>query len=347
MRLKRGFPARPGRGRVVTLGVFDGVHRGHARLLAVLRRQADRTGLPAAVVTFDDHPHGTLAPEQRPPRLALDSQRLDRMRSLGVDEVFLVRFTQALADMPAEEFVRRRLTARLGARHVVVGADFVFGRGAAGTIGLLRRLGRESGFGVTKVPALREGGRIISSTAIRRAVAAGDVDQARRWLGWAYALHGRVVRGARRGTAIGLPTANLQTVHEIVPAPGVYAVLARLLPHSRDEAGGRRGFRSIVGRGADASAAALEETAGSLKALCGEGWPALCHIGITPTFHAFGPETIEVHIPGWTGGALYGRRMEVQFLGRLRGTRKFKDAAALLRQVGRDLERARRIWRGW
>jgi riboflavin kinase / FMN adenylyltransferase len=304
MRLVRGFPRHPGRGRVVTLGVFDGVHRGHARILAALRKNAVRLGVPAAVITFDDHPHGTLAPERRPPRLATDAQRLARMQALGVDEVFLVHFTRRLADTPAEVFVRRVLVRRLCVRHMVVGEDFMFGRGTEGDIPLLRRLGMELGFGVTVVPAWRDRGRTVSSTLLRRRVAAGDIAGARRWLGWDYALHGKVIHGEGRGGTIGLPTANLKTIHEIVPAPGVYAVLLHLR---------------------------------------GREWPALCHIGRKPTFHTYGPATIEIHIPGWKG-PLYGRRLEARFLQQLRGVRKFSGPEALRRQVRRDWEKAEKAF---
>jgi riboflavin kinase / FMN adenylyltransferase len=304
MRVIRGFPRRPGPARAVTLGVFDGLHLGHARILAALRRAADREGLTATVVTFDDHPQGTLAPERRPPRLATDVQRLERLRALGADEVLLVPFTRRLARTPPEAFARRVLAARLRARRVVVGADFAFGRDAAGDLPLLRRLGRELGFGVTVVPAFRRAGRVVSSTGLRRLVAAGRVAEARAQLGWPYTLHGRVVRGLHLGTAIGVPTANLAAVNEIVPAPGVYAVLARLSGRER---------------------------------------PGLCHIGPRPTFFARGHASIEVHIPGWRG-PLYGRTLAVAFLSRLRGIRKFSGGAALTRRIARDWEQARPLW---
>lgn len=304
MRVIHGFPRLPGPARAVTLGVFDGLHRGHARVLNVLRRAADREGLRATVLTFDDHPHGTLAPERRPPRLATDPQRLARLRALGVDEVLLVPFTRRLARTPAETFARRILAGRLRARRVVVGEDFVFGRDAAGDIPLLRRLGRTLGFGVTVVPAFRLDGRIVSSTGLRRLVAAGDMTRVRAQLGSPYLLHGRVVRGLSLGSVLGVPTANLDTVQEIVPAPGVYAVLVRL--------GGRPR-------------------------------PALCHIGPRPTFFTRGHASLEVHIPGWHR-PLYGRTLEVSFLARLRSVRRFAGGSALVRQIARDWERARGVW---
>lgn len=304
MRVIHGLPRRPGPERALTLGVFDGLHRGHARVLTVLRRAADREGLRATVLTFTDHPQGTLAPERRPPRLATDVQRLARLRDLGADEVLLVPFTRRLACIPAETFARRILAGRLRARRVVVGEDFVFGRDAAGDIPLLRRLGAALGFRVTVVPAFRLGGRTVSSTGLRREVAAGAMTRVRAQLGFPYVLHGRVVRGLHLGSSLGVPTANLATVQEIIPAPGVYAVLVRL---------GRRPR------------------------------PALCHIGPRPTFFARGHVSLEVHIPGWRG-PLYGRTLEIAFLARLRSVRRFSGGPALVRQIARDWERARAVW---
>lgn len=306
MKVHRGFPKHTtGTGRVATLGVFDGVHEGHARILSTVRRHADRLGLPAAVITFADHPHGTLAPSRRPPRLATPAQCLERFRRLGMDEVFLIRFTRRLAETPAEAFVRQVLVRSMGIRHLVVGHDFVFGREGTGDERLLRRLGRELGFGVSAVQPLRDRGRVVSSSGLRRLVAAGQVGKARAWLGWPYTLHGVVRRGEGRGGKIGMPTANLHTRHEIIPAPGIYAVLAKL---KRAE------------------------------------YPALGYIGRKPTFHEHGGLAIEIYIPDWKGGSLYGSRLEVAFLERIRGDRKFSGPQALLRQVARDWQQARRFW---
>ncbi len=304
MRLYRRLPRRSRRDRALTVGVFDGLHRGHERIVRVLLAAARRRGLSAALMTFNDHPHQTLAPALRPLRLATDGQRLARLRVLGLDEVFLLPFTRRLADTPPETFVARVLLERLRMRQMVVGEDFRFGRHGRGDAALLRELGKRRGFSVTVVKPRRLGGRVLSSTRLRAALAGGRVAWARRGLGRPYALHGRVVRGEGRGARIGLPTANLHTEHEIVPAAGVYAVWVR-------------------------SGARIR--------------PALCHIGPQPTFHRRGPRTIEVHIPGWRG-SLYGRSLEVLFLSRLRAVRPFSGAEALRAQVTRDWERARRVW---
>ncbi|MBN1595662.1 riboflavin biosynthesis protein RibF [candidate division FCPU426 bacterium] len=305
MKVYRGFPSMKDQGRVITMGVFDGVHRGHAKIVHICRRQARRLGLTAALITFNEHPQGTLAPEKRPPRLATPEQCLNRLQQLGVDEVFLVPFTRFLAHTTAEQFIRRVLVRRLVLRHIVVGRDFVFGRDALGNTAMLRQWGKACHFGVSVVPPLRHRGKIISSSGLRALISRGNVELARAWLGWPYALHGSVVRGEGRGRRIGLPTANLKTIHEVVPAPGTYAVRVY-----------------------------LENMA----------WPALCHIGKRPTFHPWGPETIEVHIPGWDGN-IYRKQLTISFLSRLRGERRFSNATALLRQVRQDFKQALKIWR--
>jgi riboflavin kinase / FMN adenylyltransferase len=308
MKVFYGWPKPGGTpGRALTLGVFDGVHLGHARLLQTLLLRSRSLGVPATVVTFDDHPHGTLAPSRRPRRLATPQQCLERFRSQGVDEVFLISFTARLAATPAEAFVRRILVGRMASRHVVVGQDFVFGRGGRGNTALLQRLGRELGFGVTVVPPLKRDGRVISSSGLRDLVSQGRMRTAWLWLGWPYTLHGRVVRGEGRGRTIGLPTANLRSLHELVPPPGIYLTGLRL--------------------------------AGRLRL-------GLCYIGRRPTFHPWGPQTIEIHIPGWNQ-SLYGRTLELRFYHRLRQDRRFPNAAALLRQVERDGRRARHFWTKW
>ncbi|NTV52157.1 MAG: riboflavin biosynthesis protein RibF [Candidatus Firestonebacteria bacterium] len=304
MKSYRGFPKNLRTDRVLTLGVFDGPHLGHREILRQTVSRARRLGLPAAVVTFDDHPHGTLAPEKRPPQLALPAQRRVHFEAWGIQELFTVHFTQRLADTEPEVFVSDILCRRLRVRHMVVGEDFVFGRRGRGTLALLKSQGAVYGFGVTVVKARRLQGRIISSTNIRALVAAGEVAPARDQLGWPYTLHGRVVHGEGRGAQLGMPTANLETVHEIVPAPGVYIVRAHLQ---------------------------------------GRAWPALCHIGPKPTFHARGFVSLEVHIPGWQGH-LYGRRLEVSFYQRLRGIRKFAGVAPLKRAIEGDWRQVRKFW---
>lgn len=304
MKLFRSFTKQQDSGRVATLGVFDGVHKGHAKLIKLLQRQALKWELPSSVITFDDHPHGTLSPAERPPRIATPHQCLQRLADLNVDEVYLIKFTQNLANTTAEVFMKTILMNRLNVKHIVIGEDFVFGKGGNTNVIALKKMAKENGMSVTVVHPLTDGNRIISSSGIRQAVANGEVDKASRWLGWPYALHGIVERGEGRGSVIGIPTANLRTTHEIVPKPGTYAVLAHL--HGKD-------------------------------------WGALCHIGNRPTFHKWGPETIETYIPGWKG-RLYGKALEIKFLKRLRGERHFANAEKLVEQIIKDWKSAQQQW---
>lgn len=306
MRIIRGLPHCPGPGRVITMGVFDGVHKGHARILIRLRKWAEQMRLPAAVITFDNHPHGIVAPSQRPPRLATPRQCLAGMEELGVDEVFLVRFTRRFGNIPAEKFVSEILARRLKMQRILIGRDFIFGHQGRGDCALLRRMGREFKYKLNVVAPLRWQGRVISSSGLRGLVMRGQVALAWQWMGRPYALHGVVKPGEGRGSSIGLPTANLRTEHEVIPCPGIYAVQVRL---QRKE------------------------------------WLGLCYIGNRPTFHKWGPETIETFIPGWKC-RLYNKRLELKFLLRLRGERRFPNAGLLIAQVKRDWTQAKLIYTG-
>jgi riboflavin kinase / FMN adenylyltransferase len=304
MRVLNRIPAQPGpRGRALTLGVFDGVHSGHVHLLRRLHAVAAGHDWISSVLTFTDHPHTAVAPQQRPPRLASPEQCLDRFRHWGVDEVIMTPFTQRLARTEPADFVRSMLIRRLNVKAMVIGGDFRFGRGGRGRVRDLKALGKQYGFTVHTVPVWRQGGLPVRSTRIRLLVAQGRVALARQLLGWPYTLHGRVVTGEGRGRKIGLPTANLRTRHEIIPRAGIYAVRTRIHP--------------------------------------GAAWyPGLCHIGPKPTFGQSKTESIEIHIPGWQT-PLYSRYLSVEFYARLRGVRMYPTAEALKQQVVRDWKKAR------
>jgi len=214
---------------VVTLGAFDGVHRGHQRILAETTAWARELGGHSAVVTFDPLPKavvggaGALCITSLPHRLAL-------MGELGLDLAVVIPFDAAVAGMPAEQFVRRVLLGWLGARHVVFGHDSTFGRGGEGNLALLRRMEAEGALGVRSPAPVRYRGKVISSTAIRQAIRAGELRAAAAMLGRPFSLLGTVVRGEGRGRTLGFPTANLDLHHEAIPPEGVYATFARLLP---------------------------------------------------------------------------------------------------------------------
>lgn len=234
MRLIRGqHNLRAGdRGCVLTIGNFDGVHRGHQALLALARDHADRLGLPLAVLTFDPTPREFFTPPQAPPRVATLRDKLDDLARHGVDRVLLQRFDARFAALTPEAFVHDLLGQRLGVRLLVVGDDFRFGRARAGDVDFLRQAGPAAGFELTALPTVQEGPLRCSSTRLRAALAAADLAQAVRLLGHPYRLSGRVRRGLQLGRTLAMPTANLPLRHPPALRLGVYAV--------EGELGGRR-----------------------------------------------------------------------------------------------------------
>ncbi|MDX1503360.1 MAG: bifunctional riboflavin kinase/FAD synthetase [Thermoanaerobaculia bacterium] len=291
---------------VVTVGNYDGVHRGQRAVLSRVTERAARLRAPAVAVSFDPHPRTVLTPGAEVPALTTRSQKVTLLEGCGLDALAVVRFTPAFAETTAEEFVRRFLVGALGARAVLVGEKFSFGRGRQGNLELLRRLGDEQGFDVEEVPKVRHDGEAISSTRIREAVAAGDVAAAREMLGRPYAVEGVVVHGDGRGSSIGWPTANLETANELLPAHGVYAVGVRL----EDE----------------------------------PPRPAVANLGVRPTVSTEGRPVAEAHLLDFEGD-LYGRPAELLFCRRLRGEHRFPSLEALSEQIGRDAAEAREYFR--
>ena len=228
MRILRGLESFPPdlRPSVVALGVFDGVHLGHAKILTVAVERARALGVPSVVCTFDPPPAVILQPDREPVPIASLDENLARMSDIGADAALIIPFTQEFAKVDAEAFVRDTLIGTLGAREVVVGFNHTFGRGARGTPALLEELGRQHGFATRVLPPLELEGRAVSSSAIRDALREGDVVLASRLLGHPYRLSGTVLRGAGRGRTIGVPTANLRPDRPLILAPGVYAARA-------------------------------------------------------------------------------------------------------------------------
>jgi riboflavin kinase/FMN adenylyltransferase len=290
---------------VLAAGFFDGVHRGHARVLGMAMRLARRLRGQAWALTFDQHPLAVLAPGRRPPLLTPLEVRLERLAAAGLDGCLLLPFTRALAALPPADFV-----AELGGRNgplvrVLCGANWRFGANAAGNPRILERLGRERGFGVTVVPAARHDGRSISSTRIREAIQAGRLEDAARMLGRPYSIREVVVRGRGVGRTLGMATANVHPSAEVLPPLGVYAVRTWIGDRPVDGAAG---------------------------------------LGFRPTFPDARPEApvLEVHLFDFAGD-LYGATLDIAFLKRLRGERRYATPAALMRQVQRDLAAARRV----
>ena len=239
---------RPGLDRpVVTLGNFDGVHRGHQFVIAQVLDRSRQSGRPALLVTFRPHPLKIVRPASAPPLLQSHEAKMERIAALGVEHALVLPFTPAFASLSAESFVREVLHRGLGASSVYVGNNFNFGRGREGNLDLLRRLGSELGFEVPEVPDFRVLGSPVSSSRIRRAVHSGEVEFARELLGRPFSVSGRVVHGDARGAGLGFPTANLESPAEIVPADGVYVTRARVHGAERDavtNVGSRPTFQS-------------------------------------------------------------------------------------------------------
>lgn len=289
---------------VLSIGVFDGVHRGHRVLLDEARRQATAIGLPLTAVTFDPHPMSVVSAERVPPALSSLAHRVTLLHEAGADTVDVLAFDHQMSALSPEQFIERELVDRLGAQAVVVGADFRFGRGATGDVLTLQDAGARLGFSATGVPLAGEDGVRWSSTAIRRAVEAGNVDVAARGLGRLYALDGEVVHGDHRGRALGYPTANLEWVEDpVIPSDGVYA-----------------------GWLVDA----------------GERMPAAISVGTNPQFDGR-DRRVEAFVLDRSDLDLYGHAVRVEFLERLRAQQRFDDVDALVEQMGRDVAQAREL----
>ena len=307
MRVLRSLTDQPDpRGAVVAIGVFDGVHKGHQTEINAVRAEAARRGLAATVVTFDPHPARVLAPARAPQMLQTLDQRLETFDLLGVDQVLVVPFTPDTALQSAESFVAAILVGDLGAKCVITGQDFRFGRDREGDVAFLRARGRERGFDVEGLPLAGDGER-FSSTRIRALVQDGSVAHAAALLGRPYTLRGSVAHGdARGGAELGFPTANLEVATEvIVPAIGIYA-----------------------------GAAVLDD---------GTRWPAAISIGVRPQFYEDGHLLIEAHLVGFDGD-LYETSVDLAFFERLRGEERYDSVEALVAQIGRDVARSQVIF---
>ena len=290
-------------GSIVTVGTFDGVHRGHQDVLARVVQRARATNRPSVIVTFDPHPLEIVNPAAAPPLLTTFHEKLEIFAQTGVSYVAVVPFTPALAALGAEEFVDDVLRSRFVMAELFVGHDHGFGRGRMGDTDVLRELGKLRGFGVTVLePVFAAGGHAVSSTAIRRAIAGGDLAKAADGLGRPYAVMGKVIGGDKRGRLLGYPTLNLDTPpsHKLLPPDGVYAVRVQ----------------TPIG-----------------------AFGGMLNLGARPTF-GDASRRIETHVfdasHDW-----YGAPVRLDFISRLRETRPFQGVDALVAQLGIDEARAR------
>jgi riboflavin kinase/FMN adenylyltransferase len=289
------------RAGAVTIGNFDGVHLGHARIVDRVVDTARQRGGPALVFTFDPHPVRLLRPSEAPPPLTWTDRKAELLAALGVDAVIAYPTDEELLGLGPDEFFRRIVLDQLGATAMVEGPNFCFGRGRSGTIDVLRELTSRAGVTLDVVDPVVVGGEIVSSSRIRRLLGEGRVDEARRLLTQPYRIRGMVVHGAGRGARIGFGTANLDAVDTIVPAAGVYA---------------GRGFVN------------------------NRRLPAAINIGGNPTFGEAALK-VEVHLVGWDSTPLYGQPLEVDFLTPLRSVRRFAGVDELKEQLARDVDAAR------
>ena len=299
MQVHRGFPATASDHVALTIGNFDGVHRGHQAMLNRLAEAAEDLGLPSAVLTFDPHPREFFARDGAPPRLSTVRSKLEHFANFGIARAYVARFDARLATLTAEQFIDDVLVRALGTRWVLVGEDFRFGRGRSGDLAVLRASART--FSVEAMTTVMVEGERVSSTVIRTALAKGELEYASKMLGRPYAITGRVAHGEKLGRNLGFPTANVPLRHKPALA-GVFAVRVRGLGDAP-----RSGVASL---------------------------------GVRPTIRAGARPLLEVFLFDFSD-AIYGRRISIEFLHKLRDEERYADLDALKQQIHADVAQAR------
>jgi len=298
MQVFRGVPERATTSTVLTIGNFDGVHCGHRALLAELRAKARELSLPATVLTFEPHPRELFAPEQAPARLASLRDKLELLAECGVDRVHVCRFNRKLAALTAEQFIERILVQGLSVRHLIIGDDFRFGKGRGGDFALLQRAGGDYGFAVEAMRTVDCGGVRVSSSAVRDALAMGNIEHAEELLGRAFVIAGRIMHGRKLGRTLGFPTANIQVRRKRPPLSGVFAV--------------------------------------TVSGIAAQPLPGAANIGVRPTLAEGLKPVLEVHLLDFDRD-IYGTHVDVNFLHKLRDEARFDSADALKAQIARDV----------
>jgi riboflavin kinase/FMN adenylyltransferase len=287
---------------VVTLGNFDGIHRGHQEIFRMLRQEAEANHGTALVITFFPHPLKVLHPARAPRLITNIQDRVELMECCGIDHVLCLPFNEEFAGWDAERFVREILVRKLGIKRVLVGEDFRFGKNREGGLNFLRKHGEPFGYTVRKIEPVQVDGMEISSTRIRQSIQEGLIRESNAMLGRPYNISGTVVEGDKRGRTLGYPTANLATEAELIPPNGVYAV------------------RVVLGE---------------------ERLPGVASLGIKPTF-AGQQYSIEAHIFDFDR-EIYGKSLRMEFVERIREEKSFPDPHALVEQINRDAQQARKI----
>ncbi|MFZ5483656.1 MAG: bifunctional riboflavin kinase/FAD synthetase [Pseudomonadota bacterium] len=303
MRISHGWP-HASRPSAVTIGNFDGVHLGHQAMLARLAARAASVGGLPTVLTFEPHPREIFTPQDAPTRLTSLREKLEILKGLGVGRVHVCRFSKEFAALSPDDFVRRILVDGLKARYVLVGDDFRFGARRAGDFDSLLVYGEQFGFQAEAMHTVEAAGRRASSTAVREALAAGDMATAAQLLGRLYSISGRVVGGDQLGRKIGYPTANILLKHNRPPLKGVFAV--------------------------------------RVQGLATPDWPGVANLGTRPSVRPDGKPTLEVHLFDLDRN-LYGQHLRVEFLHKLRDEAKFSSFDALVAQIDKDARQAREL----
>ena len=301
MKIQRGLYSPDNQPVALTIGNFDGVHLGHQALLNELQTAAKERGLPTAVVIFEPHPREFFMPQQAPVRLTSLREKLEFFSSLGVDRVHVCRFNAHFAQLSAADFIDA-LYGKVFARFVLIGDDFRFGSGRTGDFALMEKVGAKLGFAVQSVHTVAHDGVRISSTAVRAALAAGQLRSAQGYLGRHYSISGRVVHGDGMGKKLGFPTANIQLKHNRPPLSGIYVVNAHA------------------------------EGLGVLQ--------GVASLGVRPTVKHDDKPVLEVYLFEFSQ-QIYGKHLRVEFLQKLRDEEKYPDVATLTRQIALDVERAK------
>ena len=301
MLIFRGLYSSDQKSVALTIGNFDGVHLGHQALLAQVKEAARLRGLPSAVLVFEPHPREFFTPQQAPARLTSMREKLELFAALGVERVHVCRFNQQFAQMDAADFMYS-LHEKLHVKFVLIGDDFRFGRARAGDFALMEKIGAQHGFVVQAMPSVLHDGVRISSTAVRAALADGDLRVAQSYLGRPYSISGRVVHGAGVGKGLGFPTANIQMKHNRPPLSGIFVV-------------------SVQGD--------------DLPPLQG-----VASLGVRPTVNADGKPVLEVHLFNFSS-EIYNKHLRVNFLHKLRDEVKYPDLESLTQQIALDVNNAK------
>lgn len=287
----------------LTLGIFDGIHLGHQKIIRRVVEKAAQIGGTSCVVTFDPHPREVLSPDTAPDLLTSAKKKARLIEQLGADAMCLIRFSKSFADTNARSFVKDFLVATLRMKVIVEGYDWRFGKGRRGDVHLLREMSQENGFEVEQLVGVEMDGRIVSSTLIRGLVLEGELEFAKKYLGRPYSITGTVVEGSRMGRGIGFPTANMEPHHEAIPPNGIYAVWVDLNATRK---------------------------------------PGTLNIGYRPTVSQEKRRTVEVHIMDFCRD-IYDEEIEITFVEKLRDEKKFPSIEALSAQIKKDIQKARTI----